>query len=246
MTLRRPHASWTRSARRRSLLWLGLSVLTLSAAIACEQGRVTLPQSEVPGVRPGPDQPSRWSSPGGERNSPATTGVTLDAVSAHDGSVAPISVPGTYTYRTIVRATYAGSVDRTWNIPDQPPAASVGPAGTGGTISWGSVVVGGGAISNGFVRSPDGTNVPTLTMYVPLQGNYTIGRSAIQQPSHDNPACGPQSSSPDFDCITHSGSGTTASFEAVDVALVGWANRSSANPEICSSSTSHRPQTSVA
>jgi len=58
-------------------------------------------------------------------------------------------------------------------------------------------------------------------MYLPMLGSYTVGRGGLGQPSHDNPACGPFSTEPFFDCITYSGTGGSMSYETIDVPITG-------------------------
>lgn len=179
---------------------LCVSVAGAVSVIACQGDVVGPPASPqpLPGA-PSPVPAERWLSPGGEDNSPSASSGSVGSVLAHNGSADPVSIGGTFKYRTIVQATFTGAVSRTWNIAGQPPAPDYGPAGPGGNGD-GGIVLGGGSISNGAVTSSLG-NVSSVTMYLPLQGQYTIGRSSLGQPSHDNPACGPSSSEPFFDCI---------------------------------------------
>ncbi|HKH93450.1 MAG TPA: hypothetical protein VKA54_16725, partial [Gemmatimonadaceae bacterium] len=215
-------AASTRSARPRRWIapTLGIGVASVIGIAACDSN-ATAPVVQPPGRAIPVTEVRRatWPTPGGERNSPSGGATVIGTVLPHDGSATPVALPGIFNYRTIVRATFSGSVARTWNIAGQDPAPSYGPAGPGGDGNGGIYLAGGGA-GGGAVTSSSG-NVPSVEMYLPMLGSYTVGRGGLGQPSHDNPACGPFSTEPFFDCITYSGTGGSMSYETIDVPITG-------------------------
>lgn len=163
----------------RRLVALCVSLAATTSILACQHDVVGPPPPRPSPAAPPPGSAARWTSTSGQYNSPSASSGSVGAVLAHDGSASPVPIGGTFTYRTIVQATFSGTVSRAWTIAGQGSVPDYGPAGPSGNGD-GGMVLAGGSIGNGAVTA-DG-NVGAVTKYIPLQGQYTIARGGLGQP----------------------------------------------------------------